>query len=285
MNRRHALGSLVAAGFAPVVARTPDDIDEFIESCKLPDEETIKFLAAPLPEGRNRFFFKLRPLVPNQIPTAPGAIVFHFDKKGVRPGPMQFGGPPTIETLLDFILDVRSQEIVGPEEWISWKIPGDWVVRPDASPESRLADFEHALRTKLKLDLSLEFKAVERMAIVARGKFKFDPPEAGRKRIHVYGDAKCADHWGQENRSGDFTVLLRCVGSWISKPIVSEVENPHERRLDWTTHRNPTPGRGRPGGDRDPELVLKHLTEQTQLEFTEEKRMVRSLVIEERKKR
>ena len=53
MNRRHALGCLAAAGFAPF-ARGADDEPDYLERCRLPDGDTVKRMRAVSGVGSHR---------------------------------------------------------------------------------------------------------------------------------------------------------------------------------------------------------------------------------------
>lgn len=128
----------------------------------------------------------------------------------------------------------------------------------------------------------MSFRTIERDVYVAHGAYGFKPINAERPRIEIFGEQLTS---GGGGGSGSFTEFLNWVGMWIDQPIVNDVDMPVKERITW--HYNLVAGPLVKEEERrlakDPQLVLKYVTEQTEIAFTKEKRKVRLLVVERKK--
>jgi hypothetical protein len=256
----------------------------------LEDAEVLKRVPPPFPPSRLVLYRHWNPSQAEAIPRGPDVTYFRWELGQLTSWGMTFGkGGSTIRTVLRMVASVYPQEIEGDPELLETAIEGDWVFLKDAELEKVLADLENIVRSDLKWSARITMREVERPVIVARGRYKFQPIEGraanrieiyAENRIEIYAE-KLTDPKFGGGGSGDFARMLNSVGMFIDRRIVSEVEDPPEGNLSW--HYNEPRG---PFTDeafqrsRDPELVLKRLSEQTGLTFTQEPRRVRVIFVE-----
>jgi hypothetical protein len=213
------------------------------------------------------------------IPAGPTAFSFRWKDEQLECRGMMFGGVAAdgyqLSTVVDNLLNIKSQYLEGPADLLNRRIPGDWVVRVGASEERLLEQLEMILRDDLSLPIRLRLGEVERPVYVASGTFLKRPlpgsPADGP--IEIYAKELDGTGGGQH---GDFNGFLGWLGRRVATPIVSEVKGPLPRSLQW--HDNH--GKQAPAEDHDPQLVLPNIAAQTGLTFTEAKRRVKILSID-----
>lgn len=71
---------------------------------------------------------------------------------------------------------------------------------------------------------------------------------------------------------------------WIEQPVISDVNTPPKERISWHYNLNSPFTDEERLKAKNPELVLKHITEQTGITFKREQRKVRALVLNARAK-
>jgi hypothetical protein len=261
----------------------------------------IRRVAPPFPPIRMDYYRTAHPTQAEAIPAGPSAIIFRANNEGLHDWGMTFGKADhgyDLNTLLDALLGLKSQQIEGPAELLRQRFSGDWVIR------ERVVDFksvaarqlETILQKELSQPIHLEFRTVERLVYVAGGEYRF-APLPGREgkgrlvltdetretdRIDIYGK-ELAPNSGAGGGSGEFETFLDWLGRWISTPIVSEVKEPPADWLTWYLHeREPSTAATR-AEDHDPKTVLANITAQTGLTFAQEKRQVKILFVERTK--
>ena len=114
--------------------------------------------------------------------------------------------------------------------------------------------------------------------IVSTGKFQLRT-EGNTDNIWIYGE-KLGYVWNGGG-SGDFDRFLNDVGQYIHRRMASGVLNPPKDLPQWA-YNGGLPG-FEPDEEHDLANVLKHITEQTGLTFTEETRSVPVLFVERAK--
>ncbi|HVJ82153.1 MAG TPA: hypothetical protein VNC50_13880 [Planctomycetia bacterium] len=278
MKRRSALGLLLSAPFGLRAGATFEDPD-YAEACRLPDGVSVKRIAAPFPPGRPEFI-RGRSSVKNATAAPDALIILQKPDGSFNIKLSHSGGPIWLQFLLQFGLELTSYEYMTTQRLKQVGLPGDWVFRVDATLERKVEDFEHALREKLMPEVSLRFKEVERKAIVARGVWKFAPIAKDGDCVEIFGDY-IEEGSKRKPREGSFGDLLRAAAARIGVPIVSEAEGTPKEKTRWRSHVDPRPPRGAKKAEPDAALVLANLAKQTGLEFKEENRKLKTLVIEE----
>jgi hypothetical protein len=214
------------------------------------------------------------------------ALTVHFHKGKLLRHSATVGGPGRVERSLNYVIDsvcgIPFQEIEGPKQLLERPITGDFVVRLGVPAEELVPEFEKILWNECNLRVQLNFEEEQRNIVVAEGNFKLKPLAGQGNSIAIYGKTAPGepDSRGGGGGSGDFDELLLEVGRRINRRIVSEVSTPPRRTLSWRFIGRGVFTQQQFAEDRDPQLVLKHLSEQTGLTFREEARTVRVLHVE-----
>jgi len=133
--------------------------------------------------------------------------------------------------------------------------------------------------------VTLAFQVVPRRTIVLRGMWEGRKPDGTamhgkHQSIELYGMQMNQNMAGGGGGSGSVLDFGKWLGEWVNQDVVIEASGmPEHLRLSW--HLNDAFDRGDDIAAKahDRELVLKHITEQTGLTWTEETRIVEHLFI------
>jgi hypothetical protein len=178
-------------------------------------------------------------------------------------------------------------------------VHGDFVTRKDAPLDKLVPQLEKILREECKLDVRLTLKEEEQQVFVVGGTFKLNPPAwRPKKELDIYaaeeGLNKEYDHFDVEKRNrhtGQFQFvksslstgtplsLVRFVGSRIQTRMVWDTPLPTTPKISYHNHTIRNPSEDEAAADRDPDKVLKVVSEQTGLTFKKEKRKVTVLYV------
>ena len=196
----------------------------------------------------------------------------------------------SLSALAEQILSLESLEVEG--NLANRTITGgDFSFSPDAPPDQLRAALQKILQDDFQLPVSLQFRDVPRKVIVLRGKWKFTPnPDvpATNSPTGPFGlPIPCVDIYGGDpfdkdstltaSGSGPSRALASNLADWIHQQVIIEAtgfpplfgyrcHSPRANDPDALAH------------DRD--SVLKHITDQTALTWSEETRTVHRLFIE-----
>jgi hypothetical protein len=248
----------------------------------LKDGVVLKRVAAPYPDCRKDWFNDQYGNV-----TAPGEsaddayLCLRYKNNQVVRWNSKLGRPFYLSFLIEdgFCLSLREVEAL--PEVLDSEIEGEFVLRDGTPPEKWVPAFEKILRDECGVKLQLAFKEVEREVVVMGGEFKSTPRPGQLKNTVVV--AADPDDPLQGGSIGTFEELLLFLSKFTELRIVSELKRPPGGQFCWK-HRIGTmirhEGRERYTEPRDPDKILKAVTEQTGLTFKTETRKVRVLSIE-----
>ncbi|MGO8748426.1 MAG: hypothetical protein ACLQNE_20825 [Thermoguttaceae bacterium] len=268
--------------FPEISASDRPGFDEWIRLVTLGDREIVKRIPPPFPECRNAFWRAMNRFGPPR-PAPNVAFYIWYPAPSNVPNARPCYAAASISSLLRSLVgvEVEKGEVEGDSELLKAPIDGDWIARQPESPEKLVPAIEGILRKTCKLPVKLHLEQVEREVVVAKG--KWDPAALGnRERIDIYGKV-FTEKRGNGGGSGNLDRFLNSVASYIRGRIVNEVENPPQGR--WPVHwrynsRLSNANTVNEGwNDRDKETVLKHVSEQTGMVFSNEKRKVRVLFV------
>jgi RNA polymerase sigma factor (sigma-70 family) len=185
-------------------------------------------------------------------------------------------GPFTLEDLIENVLDTYPQEIEGNSEDVV--MPGDYLCSNDSTFEQRRFMLEKILHDELHDKRTLAFRQVERNVIVLRGDWNYKTIPSPRQKeskipsIEIY-NRKLAKNPASMSIC-DSRRFAGELGRWLGKQIVIEADQfPREICAMFNDPLNQHPA--------DFGEVLKHLTEQTGLTWSQENRKVPRLFIAE----
>jgi len=171
-------------------------------------------------------------------------------------------------------------------------VSGDFVIRKGAPLDKLVPQLEKILRDECDLEVRLTLKEEEQEVYVVGGAFKLTPPEwrePNGKLIDLYATddglnkefdpAKPFEETAKRSEvssvkySGTPADFVTAVGLRVNRRMVWD-KPLADTRFSWVKHTLYKPTGEQEAEDRDPEMVLKHATEQTGLTFKKEKRKV-----------
>ena len=258
---------------------------DYEKLCALSKETALLRIAPPFPRSRLAFYRVKSPGQADAIPAGPDNMFLHWKDDKVLTWGMSFaGGDGTnLRTAIRMLLRVYPQEIIWGDDLESLNITGDFVVNTKASQPRILARLEKLFNDQSEQKLSMKFRDMEREVYVARGEFKFKPIDPDNKKIEIYGERLNTDPSRGGGGSGKLDKMLEWVGMWIEEPVLGELESPSKERVSWHYNLESPFTEEQQRQAKNPELVLKHVSEQTGLTFKKEKRKLRTLVVERKK--
>ncbi|MEJ7593427.1 MAG: M56 family metallopeptidase [Planctomycetaceae bacterium] len=191
---------------------------------------------------------------------------------------MHDGGSFSASDLALRFTGLGSAELEGDADLLELTIPGDFVYRKGASVDELLATLQEIVSDAAGSTVRIEFRDVERMVYRATGEFKLNLP-GSLPYIAMNGGRHTGD-FGESIGDGTTESLIRSLSAYIKTKIINEVVATKDE-LQWSERWYDLDST-RPE-DRfvmDPEVVLQQITEQTGINFAEEKQKVRVLFIE-----
>jgi hypothetical protein len=252
----------------------PEDWQQRFEAAyRLKDSEILKFVPAPVPEDRTRYYHEVAKVQGNLLPDWQCTI---YPKNGKLIFQSVSASPGNLAAGLNCCLGTRVWQYDGDlklEALRQIPLEGDWVIDPNSSPEARVPILEKILQQHLHRPIRLEWRKVSREVIVAKGKLKLDPL-IGNGQISVYGKRWLSQSGGGSGTLGEF---LGFLSDMLHEPIVDETES-GQQKIQWITgleiHKASTDV-----SERD--ALLRRVEGDTSLNFEKAKREIKVLWITE----
>jgi hypothetical protein len=260
-------------------------VAEFVEAYRLAPGQDLKRVTPPRPPGLDIWWKQKLPNRGNK-PNDFGAMVFRWsDPDRLQNWGGTTGTGYTIQSLPRFLgANIYPAEIDGDQELLQTVVTGDWIFRSGASDERLMKTLDNIIQRAIRLRITLTLRTVERDVVIARGTYRSSPlPNRSPDEIEIYAKQIVPGGGGFGGGGGKFPVFLKWVGEWIERPVVNEVENPPKRDVTWYYNGRSPSTEQTLREDHDEALVLKHLTEQTGLSFTRERKPIPILFVERAK--
>lgn len=266
------------AGMSGVVAeqtsqKPADQGAPFAQVYALGADQNVKLIAPPFIEDRKQGFASM----PGYEGT-PDAATFTWDGKAAKWNPS--GGTKTMDVgqVFRVIAGIWPQEMEMPRRLFATPVPGDWIYREDASPAQKMLDLGKAMQAVLGDGMTLREETIQRQAIVVRGKLSFTQPLVANQPAHIVQ----LYQGSTPPRSGtNFTlarspaVMLHVIGEITGHPVVVEAELDQTKLVRVAMNNLSERVRAVDVMDRAAiEDVLKHVSEQTSLQFVIEGRLL-----------
>jgi beta-lactamase regulating signal transducer with metallopeptidase domain len=261
------LAKEIVAGMlgTPEKSLLPDWRQRFDAVYHLAEGEILKRIAPPFIPERVEYYNSDR-----RHSSGPDRITFHWDGR-LRDWGMTFGDFGTLGSILNSVLRLRSYEYDGPNPLLDTELPGDWIIRDEASQEMKLQALEQLVARELGRKIRFERRSVEREVIVATGTFHFHPPVGTYENtsVHLYGAETDPDTRAGGGTADSLGEFLRTLGDRVNVPVVDRTEPPGDIRIPYSHHRSSYLGEIPDEQERAPQLrlILTHLTEQTEIQF------------------
>lgn len=283
LSRAGAAGQPPPPAPAPAAGAEDKTRDEILGAYRLAPGQDLKLMPRPRPAGLREWLDRKSPAHRGRLDEI-SAMTFRWrDPDHLQQWSARYGGGEgwPVRDLPRYIgMNTYEFEIEGDPELLKAEVGGDWVFREGVPAERMARSLEAALREALGTPIVLEYRDVERDAVVVRGRYRYSPVEGREKdQVEIYGKQIVEGGGGAGGGSGDFPEFLKWVGAWVERPVVNEVKVPPKGNVSWSYNsRNPSTEQTR-REDHDEELVLQHLNEQTGLTFTSERAVVRVLYV------
>ena len=242
--------------------------EKFYSIYRLEDDQILKRIAPPFIPERKDYYFNEESQQASIISEPPDRFIFHWDRKLKKWG-YGFINTPDIDSTLRGVLRMNTFEYDGPDELLSLKLPGDWIVRDEAPQEEKLKALEQLLTDELVRFIRFEKRIVEQEIIVATGRYKFHPvPEAQQQNtVHLYVDELSMSGGGTAHSVAE---LLQKIGNRANIYVVDRTEPSEENNIPYYLHRSSRELRqmkSSPEKTGKLKTFLANLTKQTELQF------------------
>jgi hypothetical protein len=182
-----------------------------------------------------------------------------------------------VSELLGSTLRMKTYEFEGPDDLLSYKLTGDFIIRPEAPPQDQLDALCRVIRADRGPAIRFSQQTLQRPVIVFSGQYEFHPLEGSNspKAVHMYVD-KVDPNSGAGGGSGSLAEFLQAVGSRVGVAVADEVAGERPTMMSWNHHHSSYLSGQKPGADRDEKIrkLLEGIAQQTKLQFKIEPRPV-----------
>ena len=259
---------------------TPLDWERWRELYRLEDGQVLKLIQPPFGPERLVNYQRRSPSQAEAIPRGPDRMTFHWDG-ALKNWATGFGSGNDVAFALRYAVRISRTEYDVPKELLEMDLPGDWIVRPDATKRQLLEALAQIMSVALNERITVGREEIEREVVVARGKYAFRPSPAkfGKDSVHLYSDTLSKDE-GAGGGSGTLAELFSWVGNRTKIEFVDETDS-SDVKVSWRNHRSTS----RAKMEEDParrDQLLENLEKQTGLELEKETRSVKIWTLEAR---
>ncbi|MBI1390199.1 MAG: hypothetical protein GC154_17300 [bacterium] len=250
----------------------------FDEIYQLKPNETVKRIAPPFISERLEYYFDINPGFRKNWPAGPDMMSFWWSESLERAAiSYSVHHALSLHQILATAFRLNNYVISGEAEALNLRLSGDWIVRKDASLADRMAALEAILQNELKLSVSIAIKPAEFNVMVAKGRYEMKPSlyhhadESGI--LFVYTDLSRFPLYRDDVNQTTFRELLESIERKSDLILIDETEQ-KSQPIQWRWAQQKLTG-----PDVISRLYLKHITEQTGVEFIPEKRNLPVVVI------
>lgn len=254
-------------------------------------------VAPPFAPIRMDYYRTAHPTQAEAIRRGPSAMVFRWDKDQLMNWGMTFGDSEkdgyNLTSILDALVDIKSQHITGPPDLLKTRLAGDWIIRPGVDKVRIIKQLQEILQDGLSLPVSMEFRKVKRRVYVVRGKYQLTPLPgySGENKLILADETLTTDeiqifgkqlvpNSGAGGGTGHFDEFLNWLGRWVGTAIVSNVDRLPSNQISWHLHEQSPSTEQTREEDHDPKLVLANIKAQTGLEFALDVHPIEILFVE-----
>jgi len=260
--------------------------------------------AKSIPEGPEYMWFKWDRIKPKHPPINWASL--HEGRLSTGGMGWVGGEGVSVAGLVNTFTKIRSYEMLGDRKLKFTFIPGDWVVRDGVPAEKMLQGLGAVLREECNVPVRLRLAEADRPVIVVAGTYTYRPMP-GRRTVtedHKFGyEGSDLQDYDQleifqhdrdgltQVRSGNFDELLSFLTDRIHRPVIdggvklpatmtSPKPSQREHLLEWRSREWWKIRDAIADGTLDTAAILKHLSDQTGLTFSEGTRRGRVVLIE-----
>ena len=252
---------------------------EFNDIYHLDEGEIVKFIKPPFVLGRQEYLLS-NPNYSSFALQHPGHhIGFHWDNELKM---HSLSSSNSLGWILYYVLDVSEYDYNLPKD-LKINLPGDWIVRTDATKEEQLRALEQIIHAETNRVIHLVKHKVESEVIVAKGQYEFKPHPNGLypNHTHVTFDGTLAN-W--ERKVDSLEKFFSRLEYYIKMKIVDETEPMKNTPIQYKESKNLAwLGDSDDVKEKYLDGFLFNLSMTTSLKFTVEKRPTKICFVTETK--
>jgi len=206
----------------------------------LEDGQVLKRIAPPFIPERKDYYKEEESSQASHIERPPDFFTFHWDGELKNWG-MGFGsGKRPLKSVLGSNLSMNQNSYEGPEELLDIEVPGDWIVRKDASEEQKLKALEEILAKEIDRKIRFEKRTVERKAIIATGSFKYHrlPVAQDDRYILMFSGDFVNEDGGGGGTADSVHKFLEAIGNRVNTPVIDRTESSEQIRIPYRHYRS-----------------------------------------------
>lgn len=272
---------LKEAGTHRKVELTPEDLRGIAAAKKIYDLEEGQHVArvgAPFSLAR-KYVPQMLGQRPTLGPSQPSWIISHDGEKRNFVN-VHTNGTFAVKAVLTRLTGVPETQIIGDQELLNSEIVGDFVLRKGSKASDVLPDLKNIFEDEFQTKLVLESRKTERPVYLIRGELKLNL-NPNRDRIEVHGgDYKGLK--GEVIQFGNLDQFSQSLAKYIDAKVVNDsIET--TQRLKWSERWYDAGIRAnRPEGGfkLETDEVLRIVSQQTGLKFTEKSETLNVIVLE-----
>jgi len=254
----------------------------------LEDGQVLKRIAPPFIPERKDYYKEEESSQASHIERPPDFFTFHWDGELKNWG-MGFGsGKRPLKSVLGSNLSMNQNSYEGPEELLDIEVPGDWIVRKDASEEQKLKALEEILAKEIDRKIRFEKRTVERKAIIATGSFKYHRlPVAQDDRYILMFSGDFVNEDGGGGGTADsvhkFLEAMEAIGNRVNTPVIDRTESSEQIRIPYRHYRSAYLSRIEDPTEKEKKMIqlLDNISRQTNLQFRVEMQPVEKWFVTE----
>ena len=237
----------------------------------LEEGQVLKRIAPPFIPERDEYYKQEESNQASHIERPPDYFTFHWDGE-LRKWGMGFGsGKRPLKSVVGSNLSMNQNSYEGPEELLEVEVPGDWIVRKDASEEQKLKALEGILANEIGRNIRFVKRTVELKAIIATGSFKYHRlPVAQDDRYILMFSGDFVDESGGGGGTADSVhEFLEAIGNRVNVPVIDRTEPLGEIQIPYRHYRSAYLGRIEDPTEKEEKLIqlLDNISRQTNLQF------------------
>ena len=233
--------------------------------------QVLKRIAPPFIPVREDYYKEEESSQASHIERPPDFFTFHWDGE-LRKWGMGFGsGKRPLKSVLGSNLSMNQNSYEGPEELLDIEVPGDWIVRRDASEEQKLKALEEILAKEIDRKIRFEKRTVERKAIVATGSFKYHrlPVAQDDRYILMFSGDFVNEDGGGGGTADSVHEFLEAIGNRVNVPVIDRTDSSEQIRIPYRHYRSAYLSRIEDPAEKEEKLIqlLDNISRQTNLQF------------------
>ena len=236
----------------------------------LEDGKVLKRISPPFIAERKDYYKHEESSQASHIARPPDFFTFHWDGE-LRKWGMGFGsGKRPLRSVLSSNLSLNKNKYEGPEEFLNIEVPGDWIVRRDASEEQKLKALEEILADEIGRKIRFVKRTVERKSIVAAGSFKYHrlPVAQDDRWILMFSGDFVNEDGGGGGTADSVHEFLQAIGNRVNMPVIDRTE-PLEIQIPYRHYRSAYLSRIKDPAEKEKKMIqlLDNISRQTNLQF------------------